>query len=65
MAAAGDTGLELKMKDGRMVRMHYDTEPDRTMWLAVLAMLYGTSVSPRITRRSGVLPPCFLGCWTG
>eukprot|EP01046_Picozoa_sp_COSAG06_P053034 COSAG06_NODE_9071_length_1995_cov_1.260021_1_plen_50_part_00 len=37
MAAAGDTGLELKMKDGRMVRMHYDTEPDRTMWLAVLA----------------------------
>lgn len=35
-AAAGDLGLELKMKDGSTMRLHYDTEPDRQMWLEML-----------------------------
>lgn len=33
---AGDLGLELKMKDGSTVRLHYDTESDRQMWLEML-----------------------------
>jgi hypothetical protein len=37
VAAVGEVGVELKMKDGDVVRLHYDTEIDRNMWLGILA----------------------------
>lgn len=37
MAAAAEGGVELKMKGGDVVRLHYDSEADRNMWLGILA----------------------------
>ena len=36
-SAVGQLGLEVKMKDGAVMKYSYDTDYDRNMWLGIMA----------------------------